>query len=252
MKTRPDRAESNSNNPGQQARTILMCNFWCSSKVTLLLGSCPGSASGFGSFSFSFLSSSVFVSSFASDCDNRNELSPLSALQASVYNENYVCGCVFACVYVCVCGHVSRYLGLYIKGLAWLGLALRFLWLAHFAFTAYAFYVFTVLCPLCVPVYVCVCACVVCVAEFGHGQQQQWRNGDGDGVTTLLNGIKSCLCIDARRFPFAHNLYTLTVTVLMLAQKDTCTMPLNTCVCAYMVQTYVFIPDQHDEAKVSK
>lgn len=181
MRTRPDRAESNSNNPGQQARTILMCNFWCSSKVTLLLGSWPGSASGFGSFSFSFFSSSVFVSSFASDCDNRNELSPLSALQPSVYNENYVCGCVFACVYVCVCGHVSRYLGLYIKGLAWLGLALRFLWLAHFAFTAYAFYVFTVLCPLCVPVYVCVCVLVWCVLL---SSAMDSSNSDGMGTET--------------------------------------------------------------------
>lgn len=107
----------------------------------------------------------------------RDEYESLQFVASSVcsWNYAYACVCVGVCVAVCVwmwvavCGHVSCCLGLYIKGLPWLGLALRFLWLPHFAFTTYAFYVFTVLCPLCV----CVCRCV-CVPK------DSTKRGEGD------------------------------------------------------------------------
>lgn len=75
----------------------------------------------------------------------------------------YVAVCVCGCVWSCVLLSGSLYQGL---GLPWLGLALRSLWLPHFAFTTYAFYVFTVLCPLCVCVSMCVC---------GQGQHEEGR-----------------------------------------------------------------------------
>lgn len=101
-----------------------------------------------------------------------------------------MCGCVCVGVWLCVVMCLAVWVSI---SRAWLALA----WLGSALLVAatFCFYDLRLLCVHCTVSTLCVCVCVA--KDSSNNEDEGTRRWDGAGATTLLNGIKSCLCIDS-------------------------------------------------------